>query len=481
MGELIEEIMGCVIDGDPSVEVTGIQYDSRKIKTGNLFVAIKGYNVDGHDYVQDAAKRGASCIVVERDVDVPLEISKAMVPDTRLALSHIASSYFNHPSGKMNITGVTGTNGKTTTCYLLRSIFRAAGIATGMLTTVEYSVGDRSKKADLTTPEALDLQRIFADMLEQGVKTAAMEVSSHGLALRRVEHVDFACAVLTNISRDHLDFHRDMEDYVSSKRRLFERIRIGGTAVLNCDDPYWREMAQASSARVVKYGYGDVADMRAMSAETRLEGTRVTMNWKGKTIEVRSRLVGRHNVYNVMAAATAAVCSSVDTDSIVGGIESVKRIPGRLESFLIPGGARAFVDYAHTPDALEKVLGSLREITPGRIISLFGCGGDRDRGKRPLMGKISTRLADFTIITSDNPRSEDPEAIINEIASDLASETYMIEPDRKEAIRKALERAGEGDCVLVAGKGHETYQIVGKKRLHFDDRKVILELGGRKD
>jgi UDP-N-acetylmuramoyl-L-alanyl-D-glutamate--2,6-diaminopimelate ligase len=480
LGELVEQIAGCVIDGNPSVEVSGIEYDSRRVHKGDLFVAIEGHNVDGHKYVRDAVNRGAVALVVEHDVEVPLEISKAMVPDTRLALSRIADTYFRGPSRKIDITGVTGTNGKTTTCYLLRSIYRSAGSVAGMLTTVEYVIGSKSRRANLTTPESLDLQRIFAEMLEAGVETVAMEVSSHGLALKRVEDVRFANAVFTNISRDHLDFHGDMEEYVGSKMKLFARIRIGGLAVLNCDDPHWTDMASATSTRVVKYGFGDSADVKVIDLRTTVDGTDLSITARGETIQISSPLVGRHNAYNVAASVAVTSYSGIPADVIGEGIRRVRRVPGRLEPFILPSGARGFVDYAHTPDALEKVLAALREVTPGRVIIVFGCGGDRDRGKRPLMGDVSVRLADFTIVTSDNPRSEDPEAIIGEITSHLNSGDYRVEPDRRKAIEESISMAGPGDSVLIAGKGHEDYQLIGRGRVAFDDRKVILELGGRK-
>jgi UDP-N-acetylmuramoyl-L-alanyl-D-glutamate--2,6-diaminopimelate ligase len=476
LAELIEDIRGCVVDGNPSLEISQIQYDSRKIRTGDLFVAVQGDREDGHSYVGDAVKRGAIAVVVERDVEVPLEVTKVVVPDSRAALSRVASVYFGRPSRRMEITGVTGTNGKTTTCYLLKSIYGAAGLNAGMITTVEYVIGHKKKRATLTTPESLDLQEILRSMAESGVHAVAMEVSSHGLVQKRVKDVDFSNAVFTNLTRDHLDFHGDMESYLSSKKMLFQAMTIGGIAAMNCDDPHWQEMVADTRARVIKYGFSEGADLRATGIEATLQGTKIDVTWNGKSLELESPLVGRHNAYNMMASAAAALSSGVEDYSVALGIKRLKKVPGRVEAFDLPNGARAFVDYAHTPDALFKVLGSLKEVTGGRVICVFGCGGDRDKGKRPMMGEVSASLADHVIVTSDNPRREDPASIILDITKGIKGHNYKVEPDRRKAIEEALRMTGSGDCVLVAGKGHEDYQIVGELRLPFDDRKVISEL-----
>ncbi|MFQ5906017.1 MAG: UDP-N-acetylmuramoyl-L-alanyl-D-glutamate--2,6-diaminopimelate ligase [bacterium] len=481
LAELVDEIRGCVVDGNPLIEVAGIAYDSRKVSPGDLFVAIKGFKTDGHDYVHDAVRRGAVAAIVERDVEVPLEFCKVMVPDSRAALSHISSAYYGDPSREIEITGVTGTNGKTTTCYLLRSIYQTAGMDTAMLTTIEYWIGRRRREAELTTPESLDVHRILRKMAESGIRALAMEVSSHGLALKRVRDVDFAKGVFTNLSRDHLDFHGDMQEYLSSKRLLFENIQIGGIAALNCDDENWKVMASATQAKVVKFGFSEGADFRATEVRATLDGTEVEVNWMEETARIKSPLVGRHNVYNMIASAATAAYSGLDKGSIVDGIKKVKRIPGRLEPFDLPSGARAFVDYAHTPDALERVLSSLKEVTDGSVVCVFGCGGDRDRGKRPIMGEVSTRLADYTIITTDNPRSEGEENIIDDISKDLRRDNFGIEVDRRKAIEKAVAMVKRGDCVLIAGKGHERFQIVGNTRIPFDDREVISSLIGKKN
>ncbi len=481
LAELVEDIRGCVVDGDPSVEIGEVKFDSRKISSGDLFVAIQGGNFDGHDYVGDAVRRGAVAVVVERDVEVPLDVTKVAVPDSRAALSRIASVYFGRPSRRMQVTGVTGTNGKTTTCYLLRSIYTTAGLKAGMITTVEYVIGRRKKKASLTTPESLDLQKILRSMVDSGVQAVAMEVSSHGLVQKRVKDVEFAHAIFTNLTRDHLDFHGDMESYLSSKKMLFKGITIGGIAAVNCDDPHWQEMAAETKARVIKYGFDEGADLRARKIEATLQGTKIEVTWDRKSLELESPLVGRHNAYNMMASAAVTLNSGVEDYSVALGIKRLKRVPGRVEPFDLPNGARAFVDYAHTPDALAKVLGSLREVTGGRILCVFGCGGDRDKGKRPMMGEVSTNLADFVIVTSDNPRREDPATIVLDITNTLKKENYKVELDRRKAIEEALRMTASGDCVLVAGKGHEDYQIVGDVKLAFDDRKVILDLIDRGD
>jgi len=393
----------------------------------------------------------------------------------------VSSVYYGDPSREIEITGVTGTNGKTTTCYLLRSIYQAAGIDSAMLTTIEYWIGKRRVEAELTTPESLDLHRILRKMAECGIKSLAMEVSSHGLALKRVRDVDFAKGVFTNLSRDHLDFHADMKGYLSSKRSLFENIQIGGIAALNCDDENWKVMASATQAKVVKFGFAEEADFRATGVRATLEGTQVEVSWMRETALIKSRLVGRHNAYNMMASAATAAYSGLPKESIVEGIRKVKRIPGRLEPFDLPNGARAFVDYAHTPDALQRVLTSLKEVAGGSVVCVFGCGGDRDKGKRTIMGDVSTRLADFTIVTSDNPRSENRESIIDDITRDLKRDNFKIEVDRKKAIEEALAMVKQGDCILVAGKGHEKFQIIGNRRIPLDDRVVISALVGKKN
>lgn len=479
LAELIEELRGCVIDGNPSVEITGITHSSREVTSGTLFVAIKGFKADGHDYVSDAIERGAVAVVVERDVEAPLDVCKVRVPDSREALSHISSAFYGNPSKKLEIIGITGTNGKTTTCYLLRSIYEAAGIRCGMLTTIEYWIGSTKKRGQLTTPESLDMQRILGKMVEGGVKALAMEVSSHGLALRRVKDVEFAKGVFTNISRDHLDFHIDMENYISSKKSFFRGLRAGSIAVLNCDDPCWEEMASVTQARVVKYGFAGNADFRGRKIRATIDGTQITASWKKETAEIKSHLIGRHNAHNMLASAATAAYSGLDKEAIIAGIRNVRRIPGRLEPFRLRNGGRAFVDYAHTPDALKRVLESLREVTQGNLICVFGCGGDRDRGKRPIMGEVSTNLADFTIVTSDNPRSEDPKTIIEEITRGAKKGNFRTEVDRRKAIEEAVALAKPDDAVLVAGKGHERFQTIGDAKIPFDDGKVLSSLIGK--
>jgi UDP-N-acetylmuramoyl-L-alanyl-D-glutamate--2,6-diaminopimelate ligase len=480
LAALVTDIRGCVIDGNPTIDVSGIAYDSRQVKRGDVFIAIEGYKQDGHDHVEQATKMGATAVVVQHFVEVPLGVCKIMVPDSRAALSRMASTFYGNPSRRLAITGVTGTNGKTTTCYLLRSIYQASGMSAGMLTTIEYWTGRKKVEAQLTTPESLDVQRILREMVDGGVKVMAMEVSSHALALKRVKDVEFTHGVFTNLTRDHLDFHCDMKDYLESKKILFEKLDAGGVAAINCDDPCWEEVASATKARVVKFGFTDKADFRATRMDADMKGTRVEVRWENETAEIESHLVGRHNAYNMMASAAVAAYSGIEKEAILSGIQKLKRMPGRLEPYDLPNGAYAFVDYAHTPDGLEKVLSSLKEVASGKIICVFGCGGDRDKGKRPMMGEAVTRLADFAIVTSDNPRSENPEMIIRDITEGIRKDNYKVEIDRRKAIEAALSMAGPGDCVLVAGKGHERFQIIGANKIPFDDREVISSLTGGK-
>jgi UDP-N-acetylmuramoyl-L-alanyl-D-glutamate--2,6-diaminopimelate ligase len=441
--------------------IAAITADSRAVQPGDAFVALRGERVDGHAYVSDALARGAALLVVEQPVDAA--VAQVVVRDTRAASSRLADAYYGQPSRSLAVFGVTGTNGKTTTTALVRGIAEAAGVPCGVIGTLGGAFGERTWPLENTTPLALDLHRMLAEMRDAGARAIAMEVSSHALALGRVDDVFFAAAALTNVSRDHLDFHRTFEAYVAAKRRLFD---LAALAVLNADDPYGRAFADELPAALT-YAIERPAHLRATSLVLAGEGTRFEAG--GMQLEIA--LPGRFNVANALAAIGLVRVAGIDGDAIVRGLAAVRAVPGRMER-IGALGINAIVDYAHTPDALDNVLRAARETTRGRLIVVFGCGGDRDPGKRPEMGRVAAAAADTVIVTSDNPRSEDPAAIAAAVAGDIVAEVIL---DRRAAIRHAIDEARPGDTVVVAGKGHETYQIVGAQRLPFDDRAEVRE------
>jgi UDP-N-acetylmuramoyl-L-alanyl-D-glutamate--2,6-diaminopimelate ligase len=445
--------------GAPPTEIAALAVDSRAVAPGALFVAVRGERVDGHDFAADAVARGAAAVVAEREL--PVRVPQILVADTRRAISRLAAAYYDRPSQAMLVVGITGTNGKTTTSYFVRSICAAGGIPCGVIGTLGAAFGEASWELENTTPLALDLQRVLAELRAAGAHAVAMEVSSHALALDRVDDVRFAVAALTNVTRDHLDFHGTHERYVAAKRRLFA---LAPAAVLNVDDAVGRALADELSA-VTTYALERDAELRPQQLELRADGSSFAVG--GARVELA--LPGRFNVANALAAWGVGRRIGLDEHTIARGLAALERVPGRMERFG-GGGVSAIVDYAHTPDALANVLRAAREAARGRLIVVFGCGGDRDRGKRAEMGRIAAALADRPIVTSDNPRSEDPAAIAREVAGDTGAQTIL---DRRDAIRTAIAAARPGDTVVVAGKGHETYQIVGADRRHFDDREEV--------
>jgi len=466
--------------GDPARTVSGLAYDSRRVGPGFVFVAVRGFTTDGHLFLRDAVNRGAAGVVVEDPLPVPPGTTWVQVADTRLALARLAAHFYGHPDRAFPVVGVTGTNGKTTTTHLVRSIYRAAGLKTGLSGTVHNLVGDQVLPGERTTPESLDLYRLLAGMREAGVQAVVLEVSSHALALSRVEGVEFDAAVFTNLTQDHLDFHRDMDAYLAAKAGLFRS--LGATnykatdkfAVINADDPSGNYLARECRVRVLRYGLREECDVWASDVTVSPEGTSLTVHGSFGTLPLRLRLTGMFNVYNALAACTVGIGAGLDPGVVRAGLESQGGVSGRFE--LVDEGQdfTVLVDYAHTPDGLENVLKTAREFTRGRLVAVFGCGGDRDRQKRPLMGAIGAGLADFTVLTSDNPRSEDPLQILREVeaGAKAGGGSFTVEPDRREAIRLALAGARAGDTVVIAGKGHEDYQLVGALKLPFDDRVV---------
>ena len=461
--------------------INGIYYDSRDVQPGSLFVAVGGYKSDGHCYINEAVKRGASTIVRDKDIagngiNLKGEVTDIFVTDSRKALALLATEFYHHPSRELGLIGVTGTNGKTTITYLLDSVLRCSGLSVGVVGTISYSYNNHVLPATTTTPESLDLQRMLRDMVNRNVNYCVLEVSSHSLELKRVVGCDFQTAIFTNLSQDHLDFHKSLDNYFEAKARLFKDYPVK-TAVINLDDPYGERLLKAVPGKVITYGINKSADISAEEIKCSPNGLSFTARTPLGQIDIQSPLPGRHNVYNVLAVIGAAICNGIDIACIKEGVKAVKGVLGRFERIEEGQNYTVAVDYAHTPDALKNLLRAAREITNKKVILIFGCGGDRDRLKRPLMGNAAARLADFTIITSDNPRSEESLKIIEEIEKGFSEaggkqESYIKVAERKEAIHKGLELAEEGDLVLIAGKGHETYQIIGNKKRDFDDREV---------
>lgn len=463
----------------PSVAITGIAHDSRRVEPGHVFVALRGQHADGTAFVAQAIERGAAAVVSQEVAPADTVVPWAQVSDARLALALLAVEVHGDPSRRMQVVGITGTNGKTTTAYLMASIFEAAGVRCGLLGTVAYRIGSDVREATRTTPEAPDVQALLAEMVDSGCDACVMEVSSHALALRRVDGITFAAAVFTNLTRDHLDFHADMEDYFQAKRRLFELLPRDQPAVINADDPRAASLIETSGPSIT-YGINRPADVSLAPLSYSLQGLAFDARTPRGTIALRSTLVGRPNVYNILAAVATAVALDIPTEAIERGIASLVAVPGRFQVVSTPADdVTVVVDYAHTDDALRNLLETARPLAAGRIITVFGCGGDRDRTKRPLMGVVAGRLSDVILITSDNPRSEDPARIIEEIQRGITPDTKKVGTqrvlaivDRREAIEEAVRSAAPGDLVLVAGKGHEKYQVIGTQTLPFDDVEV---------
>ena len=466
--------------------VTAVTYDSRQAGPGAVFVALRGVNADGASFAREALNRGAVAVVSEAGAPTDVTRPWIQVPDARLSLAALAATLYDNPSEELTLVGITGTNGKTTTSYLLTSIFEAAEIKCGRIGTVGYRVGEREFEASRTTPEAPDLQRMLREMVDSGCGACVMEVSSHALTLRRADRLHFAAAVFTNLTRDHLDFHRDMEAYFVAKRRLAELLPETGIAVTNLDDPRGRDFA-AAAHRPVTYAIDAAADVRPGPLTFSIEGLRFDVRTPRGTLRLTSPLVGRPNAYNILAAAAAAMALDIPFSAIEKGIASLNNVPGRFQVVSTAADdVRVVVDYAHTDDALKNLLETARPLSAGRVITVFGAGGDRDRTKRPLMGAVAARLSDLVVITSDNPRSEDPNQIIDEIkrgivipanrtppgATPAKSTPHIAIVDRKAAIERAVRDAAAGDLVLIAGKGHEKYQVIGDKTLPFDDVEV---------
>ena len=463
------------IIGSGDLEIQGISYDSRTIKPGDLFVAISGLKVDGHNFIEDVARRGAAAVLVEQPTP-DLSLPQIVVENTRLALGLVSANFYHHPAKKLRVLGITGTNGKTTSTYLVKSILEQAGHQVGLIGTIETVIGDVVLESGRTTPESLDLQRLFAEMVDQGMDYAVMEVSSHALDLHRTAGIPFAGALFTNLSQDHLDFHGTMDAYFSAKTKLFEN--LAGPAIINVDDNWGARLVTCPSLSSYTYGVEKEAQVRAEKIQLENGSVSYILRSEVGQIPIRLQLTGYFNVYNSLGAVALCLSQGVSLAQIQTGLRLAKGVPGRFEQVENERGLNVVVDYAHTPHGLENVLNSARQLTPkGRLIVVFGAGGDRDSSKRSLMGAVAAELADVAILTSDNPRSEDPAVICSSIEKGLLAThpkmDYVIIVDRRAAIDTAIKMATPDDLVLVAGKGHETYQEFAHGRIHFDDREEV--------
>jgi UDP-N-acetylmuramoyl-L-alanyl-D-glutamate--2,6-diaminopimelate ligase len=478
------ETRAAVANGD--LEISEIAYDSREVKPGTLFVAIRGQKTDGNKYVADGIGRGAIAVISEetKPAALPADLQWIQVASARKALAASAANFYARPAEVLKLIGVTGTNGKTTTSYLVDSILRAAGCEVGLLGTIGYRLVREDVAAPNTTPESLDLQKYLARIVRAGGTHAVLEASSHALALDRLWGCPFAVAIFTNLTRDHLDYHKTFEDYFAAKRRLFEGTGAAapGVAVVNHDDEYGRKLVGLAT-RTLTYGLESGADVTTRRPDISLSGIEFTAETPAGKIEIRSKLVGRPNVYNILAAVSAGVALGLPNNVIAAGIAQLAAVPGRFERVEAGQPFLVVVDYAHTDDALRNLLATAKDLNPGgRIITLFGCGGDRDRTKRPLMGEAAGRMSEVVVLTSDNPRSEDPLLIINDaiVGIQRTKAKVIVEPDRQKAVELALDEARAGDIVLLAGKGHETYQVLRDRTIEFDDRAVARRILGKR-
>jgi UDP-N-acetylmuramoyl-L-alanyl-D-glutamate--2,6-diaminopimelate ligase len=498
LSQLLKGVAEHDLHGDGSITISGLTCDSRGVQPGWLFFALHGANADGHRFIPAAVKSGAAAVVLENSDSAPQGIPWLRVADGRAAMAQIAAEFNGNPTLSVPLVGITGTNGKTTTTYLIEAILGAAGLPAAVLGTISYRFGATRIEASHTTPESTELQAAFRRLAEAGARSFVMEVSSHALEQKRADGCHFDVGIFSNLTRDHLDYHTTMESYLESKQRLFsDLLRPTGSktqrrAVINMDDPYGAIIAGRSACPVITYGIEYRGDVRAVDVSSSVDGLSGTLVTPKGTTQFASRLVGRFNLSNILAAASAGIALDLPLESIKAGIEGHATVPGRMERVDNARGITVLVDYAHTGDALENVLSTLKELAEARIITVFGCGGDRDPGKRPIMGRTAAQMSDLAIVTSDNPRTEDPFAILaqvrqgitglsireyqpGELGSGFAEKGFVMLENRREAIRLAIRLARPGDIVLLAGKGHEDYQIIGTTKFHFDDRKEAAQ------
>lgn len=473
--DLLADLPDIHLIGTGNPEISGLSIDSRTIEPGDLFIAIRGgEEVDRHPFIARAIAAGAIGAVVEEPIETDWAI-QIQVPSTRRANALLANRFYENPSNALQMVGVTGTNGKTSTVYLIRAILEAAGLKPGLTGTIQHDLGDQLEPSNNSTPEAHDLHRMFRTMVDAGCRAAVMEVTSHGLALDRVYGIAYDVAVFTNLTRDHLDYHKTPEAYLAAKALLFDNLSSDAHAVVNVDDPSTDGLLQECSANILGYGQSKNAAVRILDGQTSWRSTTLSLQIPGGKLDLELALQGNFQLYNATAAASVGLALDIAPEVIANAMREV-RVPGRFEGIDCGQNFGVFVDYAHAPDGLKNVLQTAREFTEGKLFCVFGCGGDRDRGKRPVMGQLSAQLSDLSIITSDNPRTEDPNAIIAEILPGVGNAPHIVEPDRRRAIEIAITKAQDGDLVLIAGKGHEDYQEINRVKTHFDDREVAREI-----
>ena len=483
LAEIVKTVKPLAVEGTLDREITGITYDSRRVMPGNLFIAVRGERTDGHRFVEAAIDRGASAVVLESDASFRPRVTRIKVRDARRSMAQASAQFYNHPSQSLKVVGITGTNGKTTTAFMVRAIMEAADVPCGLLGTVQYQIGERVIPASRTTPESVEIQEMMSQMLRAGCRGVSMEVSSHALDQSRVDEVDFDVAVFTNLSQDHLDYHETMENYFAAKVKLFSAlgtVRKAGRAVVNADNAYGLELIKrlGGDHTVVSYGVSSAAVVRAGDVRVSAEGSYFVVHTPQGSIPMSLPLIGRYNVSNALAAIASSLALGIDLPTIEQALVNFRPVPGRVEMVKAEEGFSVFIDYAHTADALRNVLVTVSELTRGRLIVVFGCGGDRDKGKRKPMGQAASELADFSILTSDNPRTEDPREVLKQVEEGFwssATRRYQVIEDRREAIERALDLARPGDTVLIAGKGHETYQEFADTVVPFNDRLVVEE------
>lgn len=475
LNEVLKDIEVIKTKGNTDIDIKDIASDSRTVAENSLFVCIKGYKTDGNQYVKSAVENGAVCIISEDDMDLPEDITLVIVKDSRIALSQIANNFFDYPSKRFNLIGVTGTNGKTTTTYLIKSILERVGQKVGLIGTIVNKIGEEEIPADRTTPDIIELQKLFKRMADENVDSTVMEVSSHSLELHRVDGSDFDIGVFTNLTQDHLDFHGTLENYLDAKIKLFNMAKIG---IINKDDSSSLKVISSSKCEILTYGIENSVDLNAKNISNTDKGITYDLYINDNCYKVSLAIPGRFTVYNSLAAIGVCLKLGVGIEDIISGLALVKGVSGRSEVVPINKDYTIIIDYAHTPDGIENILNSVRQFAKGRVVTLFGCGGDRDKTKRPIMGEFAGKLSDFCIVTSDNPRTENPSEIIAQVEEGVKRTDcqYVVIESRYDAIEYAIKNAKKDDVIVLAGKGHEDYQILKDKTIHFDEREVIQEI-----